>query len=400
MGRSAGGIGLVAALFLGLGTVDLAAEPEADGVERYELENGLKVRLLPIANAKSVAVLVLYDVGEAHDPEGKSGLAHLTEHCYVTCAAGETPARTARAMMAAYPSAWNAQTGSDYTVIAFVAPAAGLERELKDAAARMGDLKITEADLEREKPRMVEELRNMYGRVPVLAAVNHGRAAVFPAAPGARKGGVVEQIQAMTVEDVRGHHEAYYRPRNARLVLVGAFDSAAARTHVAKAFGSIPGGEPLPAPRAPAAASSDRRARIALEDAFPGTSSQVCLARRAPTPDAATYAPFLILIRRLFQAQDPSAAAAPKVVYSLLDAPEVLFLTASVGEGGEPDAVAAKLQKHLDAIGEKALTPVERFQTAQMFAYQLGTFPIPLHMRGNNPYGTAFAVMTLQRCLP
>ena len=61
----------------------------------YKLDNGLTVILRPVPTANSVAFVLLYNIGEDHDPIGKSGTAHLLEHLYVTSAAGDTPARDA-----------------------------------------------------------------------------------------------------------------------------------------------------------------------------------------------------------------------------------------------------------------------------------------------------------------
>ena len=65
----------------------------ANTPEPYKLDNGLTVILRPVPTANKVALVVLFNLGGAHDPIGKSGMAHLMEHLYVTAAAGETPAR-------------------------------------------------------------------------------------------------------------------------------------------------------------------------------------------------------------------------------------------------------------------------------------------------------------------
>ncbi len=133
---------------------------------KFSLDNGLTVKIRPIQGAGNVALLVLYKLGGDHDPEGRSGLAHLVEHLYVTAAAGAVPARTAEAFFQRYRAGCNAQTGDRYTVFATVFPKGDLEKELAEAAARMGDLRITAADLDREKPRLLDELSNMFGRHP------------------------------------------------------------------------------------------------------------------------------------------------------------------------------------------------------------------------------------------
>ncbi len=92
----------------------------ATSPRQFELDNGLRVTLRPIAGSDTVAVLTLFDVGESIDPPGKSGLAHLVEHVYVT-ATPSTGQRSANEFMKAYPDGWNAQTGWDYKITLDVA---------------------------------------------------------------------------------------------------------------------------------------------------------------------------------------------------------------------------------------------------------------------------------------
>ena len=121
---------------------------------RFRLDNGLTVLVRPIQGANDVALLVLFKIGGDHDPEGRSGLAHLVEHVYSTAAAGADPSRTADALFRRYPSGCNAQTGDRYTVFATVFPKGDLEKELAQASARMSDLRLSPGDLDREVPRL------------------------------------------------------------------------------------------------------------------------------------------------------------------------------------------------------------------------------------------------------
>jgi zinc protease len=102
------------------------------GPGRFRLENGLTVIVRPIEGANEVALVVLYKIGGDHDPEGRSGLAHLVEHVYITAAAGTGRARTAEEFFRRYRSGGNAQTGDRYTVVATVFPKADLRDELRE----------------------------------------------------------------------------------------------------------------------------------------------------------------------------------------------------------------------------------------------------------------------------
>ena len=175
----------------------------ANPPEPYKLNNGLTVILRPVPTADKVALVVLFGLGGEHDPIGKSGMVHLLEHLYVTAAAGETPARNVRQFVERYPAGWNAQTGLDFTVIAGVVEPIQIIEELTDVAARMNDLRITEADLEREVPRVVEELESMYGGTPWLAGLNHTRTQLNPIPQGGQHGGAPTHLQTITLNELQ-----------------------------------------------------------------------------------------------------------------------------------------------------------------------------------------------------
>ena len=99
----------------------------------------MTVILRPIRDAKTTALIVLYSIGSDHDPEGRSGLAHMVEHLYMTAAAGPEKARTAEEFARRYSDGANGQTGDRYTVFSTVFPGKDLDQELADAAARMGE---------------------------------------------------------------------------------------------------------------------------------------------------------------------------------------------------------------------------------------------------------------------
>ncbi len=77
--------------------------PQERNVERFQLDNGLKVILRPIQFAQSTALVVVYGIGGDHDPADRSWQAHFVEHLYVTAAAGDTKARTAEEFAAPIP---------------------------------------------------------------------------------------------------------------------------------------------------------------------------------------------------------------------------------------------------------------------------------------------------------
>jgi zinc protease len=363
---------------------------------RFSLENGLTVRIRPIQGAGTVALLVLYKIGGDHDPRNQSGLAHLVEHLYVTAAAGADPARTADAYFQRYRAGCNAQTGDRYTVFATVFPKGDLEKELKDAAARMGDLRITAADLGREKPRLLEEVSNMFGRFPSLGAVNIARELIRPAPQGGRKGGLPEHVQAITLDDVRSHWKRYYKPKNAILVLAGAVDQGEGRQAVTSHFAKLAPGEEVPKPSEPGSPNAGAVREVTVRSVQTQSEPVACLAYAAPEPGSELYAPFLVLVARFWAATAApgggSGSGRPSIYFPLLEDPAVLGASATA----QPGETAARAFARLESFVAKTLAPQFRDEESasarQMFALFLGTAEIPDFALAQNPYGAALSL--------
>jgi zinc protease len=362
----------------------------------FALDNGLRVAMEPLPSATAAAAVLLFDFGEDADPPGRPGLAHLAEHLWCTAATASSPARTVEALAAAYPLGWNAQTGRDYTVLASLVPPAGLEAELSDMAARMESLDPVQADLDREKPRVLDELANMFGRIPALGAQNHAREVLHrdPAAPGAaRKGGLPEAVRALALDEVRAFLRERYRAGNARLVIAGKFDPGAAAKFVRERFASVPRGTP-PAKSALAPASRPPEAPLVVEvkDALvPG--SQACLAWRGPLPGEEGYAAFTVLAARLMlksmEGRRPPLER-PRGTLLPLDDPGPAWFAGPLLPGEKPEAAIARFREAAAAILD--LPEADGRVASLVLAPLLGTVKVPPAQAAQNPYGVAFGI--------
>jgi predicted Zn-dependent peptidase len=210
------------------------------------LGNGLRFCVRRIEGAKDVAVLTQFAIGADQDPEGKSGLAHLTEHLYVTRAAGSAPTRTADAWLAKYASRCAAETGDRRTAIYSVVAPGALESELADVAARLSDLRIEASDLDRERPRVLEQIRAAQPADPRAVALRLAMQHLFPGTCRGAGGGMLEDVARLTLDEVRERARRFYRPVSARVVVAGAVDEAAAAALVTRLLAPLPPGEPMP----------------------------------------------------------------------------------------------------------------------------------------------------------
>jgi zinc protease len=342
-----------------------------------------------------VAVLVLYDVGELHDPAGRSGLGHLVEHIYVTAATPTTPQRTVEQFVKNYAKGWNAQTGSDYTVLCSIVPADQLNSELRQAAERMGKLQIEQSDLNREVPRMLREIHNMFEGFPQLAARNHARERLHPRPNDGRHGGVAEQIKRITLDDVRRHWLDYYKAGNARLVVAGGIDPRAVEKSVRQAFEGVASGRSLPAK---SVEGPPTFGRVKISSDQKPSGSLVCLGYCCPAPNSKLYPAFLTLVARL-QTAAMKLTSDPRefpVMFAPLDDPDTLYVMSKTTKAETPDNTIERLSKFVaEAITAKAADGVSP-NSKERFAL-LGTAQIPDSIWCGNVYGAAFSLARQQQ---
>jgi hypothetical protein len=230
-----------------------AAEPPLP--EWTRLPNGLRFRAQRISGAKDIAVVTVYGIGSDGDPLGQAGLAHLAEHVYVTSAAGAEPARDVDRWMDRYKRLCSASTYPAITCMEGVVSAKDLARELTDTAARMSDLRIEQSDLDRERPRVLEQIeepretdRARTPPPPWTPAIRLARTRIHPVPNAAHAGGLAADLNRLTLDEVRAFARRVYCPANARIAVAGDVDTEDVATLVERIFAGLPGGEPAAEP--------------------------------------------------------------------------------------------------------------------------------------------------------
>jgi zinc protease len=240
-----------AAFALVLGLAAPPAQAASDTVppiayKERTLANGLKVITSQDPTTPNVTVQMWYGVGSKDDPVGRSGFAHLFEHLMFK-ATKDFPAESIDRFTEDVGGMNNASTADDFTNYYEVIPANHLERLIWVESERLGALVVDETNFKSERDVVKEELRQRvlaspYGRLFSLILPE----ATYTTHPYKRPGiGSIEELDAATLDDVRAFHEAYYRPDNTALVVVGNFKQAELDAWVDRYFG------PLKPPAAP-----------------------------------------------------------------------------------------------------------------------------------------------------
>ena len=231
----------------GTGSALPAATPSASRIEvpplQYKerrLANGLRVISMRDTSTANVSVSVWYEVGSKHDPEGRSGFAHLFEHI-LSRKTRNMPYNMINRLVEDVGGDRNASTSSDRTNYYESVPARYLETMLWTHAERMARPVIDPQVFETERNVVKEEFRQgvltpPYGRLRLLLTDN-----AWDISPHRRSTiGSIEQLDAATVDDARAFHEAYYGPDTATLIVSGNFDQKQLDGWVDKYLGPIP----------------------------------------------------------------------------------------------------------------------------------------------------------------
>src|SRR5438445_6023534 len=95
-------------------------------IERFRLDNGLRVVVSPDRGAPVVVVAVYYDVGFRSEPEGRTGFAHLFEHLMFEGSVHLEKMQHAR-LIQGNGGEFNGSTAEDFTNYFEILPAGALE---------------------------------------------------------------------------------------------------------------------------------------------------------------------------------------------------------------------------------------------------------------------------------
>ncbi len=212
--------------------------------DRFELDNGLTVLVHEDRKAPVVGVSVWYGVGSKHEPDGKTGFAHLFEHLMFN-GSENAPGDFFEPLQQVGATDFNGTTWFDRTNYFETVPTGALDRALMLESDRMGYLlgAVTQEKLDNQIGVVQNEKRQgdnqPYGLVEYEQLEN-----LYPSGHPYHHStiGSMDDIGNASLDDVKQWFRDNYGPNNAILVLAGDIDTATARAKVTKWFGAIPAG--------------------------------------------------------------------------------------------------------------------------------------------------------------
>ncbi|MBB4760001.1 putative Zn-dependent peptidase [Actinoplanes digitatis] len=357
-------------------------------VERFTLDNGLRVVLTPDRTAPVVGVAVVYDVGIRSEPEGRTGFAHLFEHLMFQGSENLEKLAHFRHVQGAGGS-FNGSTHLDYTDYFEVLPSGALERALFLEADRMRGPRLTEENLRNQVDVVKEEIRvnvlnRPYGGFPWLRLPP----VMFETFANAHDGyGSFGDLDHATVADAEEFFDKYYASGNAVLAVAGDFDVAEATVLIQRHFGDV---QARSKPKLPDFAEPDikgerRESYVDRLAPLPAVAS----GWRVPDPigDFETYLPYVVLaevltdgdasrlVERLVQ-RDRTVTSVGGYIGFMGDEyqvrnPTAMLLQAHMPPGGDADKVLRAVDEELDRLVTGGLAPGELTRTQARMATHL-----------------------------
>ncbi len=210
-----------------------------EGLKEYELDNGLRVLLIPDASQTNIAVNIVYKVGSRHEGYGESGMAHLLEHMLFKQCEKFTDIKKAIADKGASANGTTWYDRTNYYEI-LSASDENLSWALDMEADRMVNSKILAEELKKEFSVVRNEFEigenypdNVLNQ-RILSSMylwhNYGKSTI----------GSKEDIERVKAENLKAFYKKYYQPDNAVLIIAGKFDEKKAIEYAQQYFGPIP----------------------------------------------------------------------------------------------------------------------------------------------------------------
>lgn len=212
-------------------------------IQKFKLQNGLKVIILEDHSAPVFAYHTWYNVGSRNERDGITGIAHLFEHLLFK-ETKNTKEGEFDKILEEQGGSINAATYVDWTFYRDSLPKEAFDIIPKLEADRMQWMILNERQINSEREVVLNERRMRVDNSPdglmsealyKLAFTSH--AYHWPVI------GWMKDIEAITIEDCVNFYKTYYSPNNATIVVVGDLKTQDVLNKINQHYGSIAAAE-------------------------------------------------------------------------------------------------------------------------------------------------------------
>ncbi|MFL9926554.1 pitrilysin family protein [Herbaspirillum lusitanum] len=248
------------------GVLSAAAPAQAAlNIESWSLPNGARVLFVSNHAIPMLDVSVQFDAGERRDPQGKAGLAALTNVMLThgVAAEGSAPALSEAQILDGFADVAAERgggAGDDRAGVSLRSLSSLTERQtaLSLLARVLSQPSFPQAALERDKALAISDIREAETK-PEAIAEKAFMAALYGKHPYAFSASEAS-VQAITRDDLVNFHRQYYVANRAVIAMIGDLTRAEADAIARQLTAALPQGAPLPAlPEVSLPAASEQR---------------------------------------------------------------------------------------------------------------------------------------------
>lgn len=209
------------------------------------LANGLKIVIKKTTKPKVAVAMIWYKVGSADEPGGITGVSHALEHMMFKGTPNYPPNAYSK-LISKNGGQENAFTNTDYTAYFAKINSDKLSIFIKLEADRMQNINFDEKEFVKEIKVVQEERRMRTDDNPQALLYERYMALSHLAAPYHHPVvGWMNDLENMTLSNIKDWYKKWYAPNNATIVIVGDVDPKQTTDLIKQYFGSITS-KPLP----------------------------------------------------------------------------------------------------------------------------------------------------------
>jgi len=215
-------------------------------VHEFHLKNGLTLLVQEDHRSPVVVSQIWYKIGSSYEHSGITGISHVLEHMMFKGTKKHGPSEFSK-IIADNGGRENAFTGNDYTAYFQMLEKSRLAVSMEMESDRMRNLTLPPAEFKKELEVVKEERHMRTDDNPRALTEEKFEAVAYTNSP--YKNPVIgwsNDLENLTVDDVRTWYDRWYVPNNATLVITGDVNPEEVYKLAQKYYGPIPAGKLVP----------------------------------------------------------------------------------------------------------------------------------------------------------
>lgn len=227
----------------------MADKKSQNHFELFTYPNGLRLITVPMADTKSVTVLILVATGSRYETKKINGISHFLEHMMFKGTTNRPRVTDIGLELDSIGAEYNAFTGKEYTGYYVKCAAEKIDTALDVISDIFQNSKFDAGEIEKEKGVIVEEI-NMYQDTPARYVGDLFEELLYGDQPlGWHVTGPKEVVKKLTRDDFINYFAAHYFDKSTVISVAGNIKPEQAKQKIEKYFANIRSGKPLKSAR-------------------------------------------------------------------------------------------------------------------------------------------------------